>query len=248
MDLSEQPAGKTFLRHPWELAKRHLLLRFARAFALDARPACILDAGAGDGWMGVELLQTLPAGSRLISWDVHYDAPSAPSDRQRCTPMLGDGDLGDVLLLLDVLEHVDDPRAWLTALVSAHLAPGGYAIVSVPAWPFLYGRHDRALKHHCRFHPAKARHLIEEAGLNVIFGGGMFLSLLPVRCLGNAMDRLLKPGSDAPLPAQLDWRWGRFAQRVATGMLVLDGRLALALARHRMRVPGLSWWALCQKK
>ncbi len=247
MDLSEQPVGQTFLRHPWELAKRHFLLHVVRAFRLDAVPACILDAGAGDAWIGMELLHALPEGSSLVSWDIHYGAPSVRADRHRLTPTLGESDTGDLLLALDVLEHIERPLDWLSSLVSRHLAPRGHALVSVPAWPFLYGVHDRALGHHCRFRPATARRLVGAAGLEIICEGGLFLSLLPVRVVGNGVGRWLNPGGAVAPPERLEWRWGRLTRRIVVGALALDCNMALALARRRVTVPGLSWWALCQK-
>ncbi len=247
MDLSEQPVSRAFLRHPWELAKRHFLIRLVHTFGLDSGAYRMVDAGAGDGWLGLELLRVLPEGSRLISWDIHYDMSSDPSPRHRRTPKLDDTDVGDMLLALDVLEHVDDPHEWLAELVSRHLRTGGYAIISVPAWPALYGEHDRALGHRCRFRPDGARGLLEGAGLEIICAGGLFLSLLPIRVIGTVWGRLLRPAAHASDPRGLEWRWGRFTHRLMVGALTLDSRLSLALARRKVLVPGLSWWALCRK-
>lgn len=247
MDLSEQPLTPTFLRHPWELAKGRFLINLAQAFCLDSRPVRVLDAGAGDGWIGVELLHALPDGSSLISWDVNYRARPAPAEGQRFTATLDGDDRCEVLLALDVLEHLEDPRAWLGGLVSGHLVRHGHAIVSVPAWPCLYGNHDRRLQHYCRFHPATARRLVESAGLRVLCQGSLFLSLLPVRLLGRLAERARPRKGGSVSASRLEWRWGRGPQRLAAGVLNADCRLALAMARRRVAVPGLSWWALCQK-
>lgn len=247
MDLSEQPLTSTFLRHPWELAKSRFLINLAKAYGLDSRPVRVLDAGAGDGWIGVEWLRALPQGSRLVSWDVNYRGRPAPAEGQRFTATLDSDDRCEVLLALDVLEHLEDPRAWLAELVSAHLVRQGHAIVSVPAWPWLYGSHDRSLHHYCRFHPATAERLIERAGLRVLCRGSVFLSLLPVRVMGRMTERLRTRTRGSEPESRLEWRWGRVPQRLATGILNVDCRLALAMARRRVAVPGLSWWALCQK-
>ena len=47
----------------------------------------------------------------------------------------------DIVAALDVLEHVDDDRAALQSLC-AQLQPGGLLLLTVPAFPFLWGRHD----------------------------------------------------------------------------------------------------------
>lgn len=248
MDLIEQPAATEFLRHPWELAKSRFLIRLAEAFRLDAAPVGVLDAGAGDGWIGAELLHALPSGSTLVSWDVNYRTSPAPAAEQRFTATLNDDDCCGLLLALDVLEHLEDPRAWLDQLVSGHLERQGHAIVSVPAWPCLFGRHDRALRHFCRFHPAAARRLVESAGLRVLCQGSLFLSLLPVRLLGRLAEEVCPQRDDRAHASRLEWRWGGMTQRLTTGILDADCRVALALARRRVAVPGLSWWAVCQKR
>lgn len=48
----------------------------------------------------------------------------------------------------NVLEHVEDHRAALANFAAA-LGPGGTIFLLVPAFPVLYGEHDRA-DHHCR--------------------------------------------------------------------------------------------------
>jgi SAM-dependent methyltransferase len=52
----------------------------------------------------------------------------------------------DALVLVNVLEHVDDDVAFLSA---AHrvLSPGGHILIFHPAMPILYGAHDEAFDH-----------------------------------------------------------------------------------------------------
>jgi SAM-dependent methyltransferase len=56
----------------------------------------------------------------------------------------------DVILLADVLEHIDDQDAFLRA-VKFHLAPGGVVVVNVPALQSLYSGYDRAVGHLRRY-------------------------------------------------------------------------------------------------
>jgi len=43
------------------------------------------------------------------------------------------------VLLLDVIEHVADDRAFLDEILESSVQPGGAVVVSVPAWDLLYG-------------------------------------------------------------------------------------------------------------
>lgn len=60
------------------------------------------------------------------------------------------GARADFVVIHDVLEHIaDDARA--VDLLHSVVNPGGHAIVSVPAMPALFGRHDEQLGHFRRY-------------------------------------------------------------------------------------------------
>ena len=56
----------------------------------------------------------------------------------------------DIIVMHDVLEHIDDDRA-AAQKVAALLCRGGRLIISVPALPFLFGYHDELLMHYRRY-------------------------------------------------------------------------------------------------
>jgi len=72
----------------------------------------------------------------------------------------------DLVLALDVLEHLDDDAPAI-AEAARLLAPGGTLVVSVPAWPFLWSEHDEALGHKRRYRRANLRRGLAAAGLRV---------------------------------------------------------------------------------
>ncbi len=69
----------------------------------------------------------------------------------------------DSVVCLNVLEHVDEPLRVIQNFHQA-LAPGGRAIVLVPAGPGRFNTLDRALGHRLRYTPAKLRELVMSAG------------------------------------------------------------------------------------
>src|SRR5262249_20080130 len=117
----------------------------------------------------------------------------------------------DVVLMLDVIEHVADDRAFVARFVAESLAPRGVVLTGVPAWQGLCARHDRALQHVRRYSPAACRALLESAGLAVRASGGVFHTLLVPRALAVAVERVEASfGHDGAAPADLgDWRHGR---------------------------------------
>lgn len=249
MDLRERPGGD-FLRHPWETARAAFFVRLAAsALGADA-PARILDVGAGDSWLAGRLAERLPR-AQIVCWD-QGDSPEtlaalAPGAdarvEHRATPPDGRFDL---LLLLDVLEHVDDDRGFLASLLDEHLEPEGRVLASVPAWPSLYGPQDRALSHRRRYSGRGFRALLQSSGLRILESGGLFHSLLPVRWL-----QLRRFGDDAPASAgdgqSLTWPHGPGSARLVHRILTWDAQLGRIAARWRLGCPGLSCWALCER-
>jgi SAM-dependent methyltransferase len=78
-----------------------------------------------------------PGRGRLL----YYDAT------ERSPELIGAYDL---VFLFDVIEHVKDARAMLSAAL-AHLRPGGRLLVNVPALPLLFSAYDAAQGHHRRY-------------------------------------------------------------------------------------------------
>jgi SAM-dependent methyltransferase len=66
-------------------------------------------------------------------------------------------------LAQNVLEHIEDDVAALTAVVEA-LEPGGEVAVLVPAHPFLFGRLDHEFGHFRRYTRPQLRAMIRDAG------------------------------------------------------------------------------------
>lgn len=72
----------------------------------------------------------------------------------------------DTVLAVNVLEHIDDDVAALRRMASV-VAPGGTIVLFVPAYPSLYGPHDRAAGHVRRYVPDTLRSAVLRAGLTV---------------------------------------------------------------------------------
>lgn len=73
----------------------------------------------------------------------------------------------DVISLLDVIEHLEDDGLALEE-VSKALKPGGIALISVPAFSFLWGWHDVDSGHKRRYTRRSLSELAVSAGLNLV--------------------------------------------------------------------------------
>jgi 2-polyprenyl-3-methyl-5-hydroxy-6-metoxy-1,4-benzoquinol methylase len=248
VDLRERQ-GDNAPRHPWEVVRcRFFLEVLARHGALD-RGADWLDVGAGDAWTGGQLRRRLPASATVVGWDINYRS----DDLDRRVQPLGmsltatrpPGPFGG-LLLLDVIEHVSDDRAFVGEIVAGLAEPAAWVLVSVPAHPVLFSDHDRFLHHYRRYRPRQCLDVLEGAGVEVLASGGVFHALLGVRALQVAAARI--SGRPGPTGGVGTWSRGPAVTAVVTGALGLDTRISLLLAGKGRNLPGLSYWALGRRR
>lgn len=89
----------------------------------------------------------------------------------------------DLILLTDILEHVNDRQALSEVL--RVLKPGGKVLITVPAFQCLWGNHDDASQHLRRYRLPQLKALLKDNGLNLIennyFNFILFLPILFVR-------------------------------------------------------------------
>lgn len=247
MDLSERAHGSA-VRHPWEVARANFLVGLLRRHGLLARPRRWLDVGAGDGWLAFSLASAAGPGHSFTCWDINYDDSALRElvNRNRGVGFTAEEPDGryDALLLLDVVEHVERDSEFVAHLVEGRLNHGGHVLLTVPAWPTLYSAHDTALQHYRRYVPARARALLIDSGLTIVDQGGLFASLLLPRAFQVGLEHLGRR------PAQTGvggWTGGPLLTRAVTRALTADARLTERLSRRGTHVPGLTYWALCER-
>jgi hypothetical protein len=96
--------------------------------------------------------------------------------------------------------------------------------------------------------------VLTAAGLKVRSKGGLFHSLAIVRKLQVARGGRAEPPDDPlSLPKSEEsvglatWNAPEVVTRLVTGVLIAEGLLSAAASRAGIELPGLSWWALCEK-
>lgn len=153
-------------RHWWFTARRSIILHLVSQLA--PRGASVLDIGCGTGFTLEALAQRFDAWGLEPDPAVRARVRSSVKDRvlagnTRDRSALGDRTF-DVVLLLDVLEHVEDDRAELRSAAAA-LAPGGKLVITVPANPELWSDHDIRNGHYRRYTEDTLRALLSAAQL-----------------------------------------------------------------------------------
>jgi 2-polyprenyl-3-methyl-5-hydroxy-6-metoxy-1,4-benzoquinol methylase len=249
MDLSEvvNPSNS---RHPWELSRLNFFADIVSGTLGPETPARILDVGAGDGWVSNELSHKLPALNTITCWDINYTPEPVDRSGMKPGPVLEfvqqqpEGKF-DLIMMLDVLEHVEDDRQFLESLISNNLNERGYLLISVPAWPGLYSSHDRALKHFRRYNPKAIRNILIHSELRILRHGGLFHSLIYPRAIQLILEKVFHRHPQNSGVG--NWRGGPFTTKIVITALSADNSVSRIFSRLGISFPGLSWWAICQK-
>ncbi len=103
----------------------------------------------------------------------------------------------DVMVFLDVLEHMDNP---LAALTHAHtlMAPGGTLVATVPAWMHLWTTHDDLNHHVTRYTVPRLRRLLTDAGFTVTSARYFFRWVHAAKLVQRGMEALSRPAPTTP--------------------------------------------------
>jgi SAM-dependent methyltransferase len=270
MDLREMRGLPA--RHPWELARARFFRTLLTDEGLLGGVSRVLDVGAGDGYVGRELAAAIGDGGEVVCFDTHYSEQRLCQLEQeadglsfvRFTRDPPEG-LFDLILLLDVIEHVEDDRALLAGLVRDKLRHGAAVLVSVPAWQALYTRHDLFLGHYRRYRPAELDRLLAQVGLQRVRDGGLFHGLLLPRALQKVSELARgvrssrgigglssdKTDGSAEIEGEMGiggWDHGAAITAAVTAALAADNVLSSLASGAGVRLPGLSTWALCRKE
>jgi SAM-dependent methyltransferase len=189
--------------HWWFVARREILLRVTGHFL---RPgARLLDVGCGTGFF----LEA--ARERFDAWGVDMSPLAVSMCHERGLTQVAEGSAYDLTgvagpfdgaCFFDVIEHLDDD---LGALRTAHaaLADDGLVFVTVPAFQFLWSRHDEIHHHRRRYDRARLGRVLREAGFDPVHLTYFNFALFPAAALARLVGRLVgrSASTDLATPA-----------------------------------------------
>ncbi len=223
-----------YRRHWWWRVRERILVRTIRRVMSGTGDAKILDIGCGAG-LFFDALQEF---GHVEGMESDLSAIEASGHwRHRIHPgELGDGgDKYDLILLLDVLEHVSDPQA-LVRTVAGRLTDRGRIVVTVPAYDFLWTSHDVLNQHLRRYTAGTLRATIHQAGLATRESRYLFQSLVIPKLFVRLKEAVLRAEGRVPhIPSRplnaAIYMWFR-VEDVIAGWLPF-GSSVLAVAERR---------------
>lgn len=182
--------------HGWWYRGRQAALR-----ALGTRVKCAprgrgLDYGAGFG----DMYPVFTGCDTVDAYEVLPEGRAACTTRGYAHVHEEEGGIRagtyDHIGLFDVLEHIEDDEATMRYIYDL-LTPGGVVIGTVPAYPFLFGKHDAENNHYRRYMKRGLAQMLTRAGFTVraisYWNTTLFPVALLLRLLGRASGASLHP-------------------------------------------------------
>lgn len=219
--------------HWYYVSKYSVMRRQIMGMDLPAKPA-LADFGCGAGlFLSMIVKDGLFRRDELFGVDTAYVSEQKLSDSGvRVGPSFPTGREFDVILLMDVLEHIEDAAGALRYAAS-HCKPGGYLFVTLPALMALWSKHDEFLGHHHRYNLDDFRTLAaQDESLRIEKLFYYFASILPVaapvrwakRLVGGGKGsdmRRAGPAADSFLKAVLSWEASWMEKNRTAGLSVV---------------------------
>ncbi|MBT5755475.1 MAG: methyltransferase domain-containing protein [Acidimicrobiaceae bacterium] len=172
--------------HFWFRARRTMVEAACAGLDLGDQPS-VIDVGCGTGALIADLFGADALGLDLLTTHNASEAPLIRRIRGSVEQLpLGAG-IADLVVALDVLEHVDD-KAGLREIQRV-LRPGGYLVVTVPAHEALWSYRDDDAGHLRRYHRTGLTAVMQDAGFTVDQCGYFHGALLPALALARLAGR-----------------------------------------------------------
>lgn len=235
MDVKEiDILGDEINTHWYYISKAKALLKFIKS----KKPYKIMDVGAGSGYFSKFLLSQTSADE---AWcvDISYSKDSDLLESNKPIHFLRSMDKTnvDLVLLMDVLEHVDDDIGLLSEYVNK-VPVGTKFIISVPAFNWLWSSHDDFLEHKRRYTIRQIENTVKKSGLTIHKSCYYFSLVLPLAIV----TRLALKFKNTPSTSQLK-KHGVLTNKILKKICSLDRIFFL-----KNRIAGLTVFCYAEKK
>lgn len=228
--------------HWWYEGRRRILAALIRDLNLPAH-AKIMEAGCGPG-ANLKMLSQFgdvcafePDEYAINYCRVYSGLPASMLQTGYLpAPIPFEGPF-DLVGAFDVIEHVQQDQESLAALYDI-IKPGGYALFTVPAFPFLWSQHDVANHHYRRYVLPEFEEKLRKAGFEIklisYYNYFLFPMVAAVRYLKKWLKLDNRPDETLPNP---------FINKVLLSIFSVEARML-----GKLPLPfGVSIIAVCQR-
>lgn len=195
-------------KHWWFVTRKNIVLDFIDRYLAKSDQMKVLDIGCGSGLM----LNALDEIGQTFGMDMSDEAISFSKEifdgrvEKGALPdqLPYQENFFDLVTALDVIEHIDNDIASISAIRSL-LVPGGKGVFTVPAYMFLWSAHDEMNQHKRRYTLPELNEKLVQAGFTVEKISYCNTFLFPVIFLVRMLNNVLKRdgASDTDMPGRL---------------------------------------------
>lgn len=193
--------------HWWFVARRAITRHILDRVKLP-KNAKILDLGCGSGG---NLPMLAPYGSELFGSEMNDKVREHSIKRNIASVAYGKlpdeipfaDQKFDLIAMFDVLEHIEDDHAALAA-AAGRLEKDGVLLITVPAFQFLFSRHDKLHHHFRRYSKNQLKEIVTAAGFKIELLNYWNFFLFPVTVFARILDLFCsadKPAIGTKIPS-----------------------------------------------
>ena len=196
MELAEyEQMHKQEQNYWWHIGRREILRRVLAKWLSPQDNKQVLDIGCGTGinywwlkeWGEVTGVDSSPEALNYCRQQQAYDALVQIDGTNLELP-----DKFDLAVAFDVLEHITEDETALKSWWQA-IKLGGYLMITVPAYQWLWSAHDQALHHYRRYSVGELKTKFRKAGFTIQFISPFFFFTFPVVVLVRLFTKGTKP-------------------------------------------------------
>jgi trans-aconitate methyltransferase len=262
MDLLEVQKRKkgNESRHPWELARLVVINDLLKEILRNKSELNILDIGCGDIFFINQLSHLYPK-ANFYAIDIAFtdEIIKQLESETRGTNIFLFKTLeeagkrlqkpADLVLLLDVVEHIEDDKSFLRSLAgNKAIGSNTKIMITVPAYQSLFCSHDHFLGHYRRYTNKTLLATIKSAGFVKQSMGYFFMSLIPPRVLQVLTEKLNKKDVSSGTTGLVEWNKGGFITKLIKTILLTDFYITRLFKKvSSINLPGLSNYIICKK-
>ncbi len=211
-------------QHWWFVARRQIVKKLISSYS-QQKPLKILEVGSGTGGNSKMLksfgsLDSLEKSSYAINLaqkknpDVNYQICDVPEELD-----IVEAKKYDLIVILDVLEHIEDDYLALKKL-KGKLSADGLMVISTPAHPFMWSQHDVIHHHFRRYKKKQLLKLVTEAGMETKFHSYINCLLSPLILTVRGFNNLFKRGNQGD-----EREHSRIINKILQHIFAFEGKL-----------------------
>ena len=166
----------------WHEGRRKIVCHMIKNLLINKKDPKILDVGCGSGGTSIyfrEFGTVIGTDFSISALRFAYQKGLQNVFRSTLNDLPLQNEIFDTITALDVIEHIQNDSNVLLKLKSL-LKPGGFIVITVPAFQFLWSGHDIALSHFRRYNISTLSKTLNKSGFKITRISYFFAFIFPL--------------------------------------------------------------------